>query len=229
MQASNGIEALELLTHQHVDLIITDLFMPQMDGLTFARELKENIFTKHLPIIFLSAKSDEEYKIMTTQIGSEIYITKPFHPIRLKAAVDSVLKRQEDIKRILSPKPNNNVTPVNKNQEFLSNVIKIIETRIEDESLDPNTICDELNISKITLYRRIKDIANKTPSELIRSIRLQQAGKLLLQTDLNVKEIMYRCGFNNKSYFHREFMALYNLSPKEYRNNHKFTPEEQPS
>lgn len=103
-------------------------------------------------------------------------------------------------------------------EKLIHTVTDFIQSNIDDESLSPSTIADFVGVSKATLYRKFKEIMDKTPSEFIRSIRLEHAAKLLRTTRLTVSEIMFKCGFSNKSYFYREFFKQYGGSPKEYRS-----------
>ena len=110
------------------------------------------------------------------------------------------------------------ITMHKEDELLLNKIIKFIEDNIDDESMNPDSLADFIGESKAGLYRKLKDLTEKTPSEFVRTIRLEYAASLLKTTKLTVTEIMYKSGFSNKSYFYREFAKLYNTSPKEYRN-----------
>lgn len=231
VEAANGLEALELMKTKRPNLIICDIMMPEMDGLEFASELKNNIFTNHLPIIFLSAKSSIEDQILAAQSGSDIYITKPFHPKHILTAVETILIKHKLIQEYYNSSANayellENGNLIHKeDKEFMLKLILFIETNMEDENLSPDTVSENLGISKMTLYRKIKDLQNQTPSEFIKIIKMNKATHLLITTKYTIQEIMFKCGFNNKSYFYREFLKLYSLTSKEYREQHSLNDE----
>ena len=168
-EAKDGVEALKEIEHNHPDIIISDIVMPNMDGLSLINKLKSDLKTSYIPIIGISAKASVEDQINAFNHGADAYIVKPFHPRQVISTIENLLSRQ-------------------------------------------------IGVSKATLYRKFKEIIDKTPSEFVRGIRLEYAAKLLRTTKLTVSEIMFKCGFSNKSYFYREFLKQYGVSPKDYRN-----------
>lgn len=227
IEASNGVEALQLMKTKSPNLIICDIMMPEMDGITFAKELKNNAFTNHLPIVFLSAKNSIDDQIMAAESGSDIYITKPFHPKYVLATVENILAKQQLIHDYYNSSANtyemleNGNVVHSEDKEFLMKIIRFIEDHIEEEELSSEFISNNLGISKMTLYRKIKSILNQTPGEFVKSVKLNKSATLLLSTNMTVQEIMYRCGFINKSYFYKEFARVYKGTPKEYREREK--------
>ncbi|MCD7972391.1 MAG: response regulator [Candidatus Azobacteroides sp.] len=227
MEASHGLEALQLMKTKRPNLIICDVMMPEMDGLTFVKELKNNVFTNHLPIIFLSAKDSVEDQILAAQSGSDVYITKPFHPKHVLATVESILIKHKLIQDYYNSSVGSYDMLENgrmihaEDKEFLIKIIRFLEENLEDEDMSADLICEELGISKMSLYRKIKATLDQTPGEFIKSVKLNRSVHYLLTTTMTVQEIIYRCGFNNKSYFYREFAKRYHLTPKEYREKHQ--------
>ncbi|MDH6304858.1 signal transduction histidine kinase/ligand-binding sensor domain-containing protein/CheY-like chemotaxis protein/AraC-like DNA-binding protein [Parabacteroides sp. PF5-5] len=224
IEASNGREALNLMTSKRPNLIICDIIMPEMNGLEFIREIKNNIFTKHLPVIFLTAKSSVEDQIIGTQSGSDIYITKPFHPKHILSVVENILVKHKLIEEYYnSPATayellDNGKVVRKEDKSLMIKAIDFIEQHMEGEDLSPTMISDYLGISKMTFYRKTKELLDMAPSEFIRTIKMNKVAYLLVSTNLTIQEIMFRCGFNNKSYFYREFQNIYNMTPKEYKN-----------
>lgn len=231
IQASNGKEALNLMKTKRPNLIISDIIMPEMSGLELAKELKNNIFTNHIPIIFLTAKTSIEDQILAEESGSDTYLTKPFHPKHILAKVDNIIGKYKQLQEYYLSSAtsyellDNGSLIHNEDKEFFKAIIDFIEKNIEDEDLSAPKICDEMGISKMSFYRKTKKVLNLTPSDFIKNIKLNRAGSLLKTTNFTVQEIIYRCGFNNRSYFYREFLKSYNMTPKEYRDKYKIKGE----
>lgn len=222
-EAGNGLEALNEIEKNHPDIIISDIVMPDMDGLTLIDSLKSNPKTSYIPIIGISAKASVEDQINAYNHGADAYITKPFHPRQIVSALENLLSRQVSLKdyfnsSLSAVKIKDGIVLHPEDETFIQNVTDHLNNNIEDESITPSSIADFMGVSKATLYRKFKEITDKTPSEFIRNIRLEHAAKMLRSTKLTVSEIMFKSGFSNKSYFYREFLKQYGVSPKEYRN-----------
>ena len=222
LQASNGKEAVELISHGLPDLVITDIAMPEMNGIELCRYLKENEITRNIPIVFLSFLSDIQNEIGSYETGGEAFIPKPFYPRHLTAVVNKILSGRESLKSYYGSVMSNsdllNEKVVMKgDREFIVKMTGIVESDLSNEALSPAILCDRMHVSKAQLYRKLNELVGMSPVEFIRSIRLEHAARLLKTTDLTVQEIMYEVGFNNKSYFYREFGKVYGLSPRAYR------------
>ena len=222
LQASNGKEAVELISHGLPDLVITDISMPEMDGIELCRYLKENEITRNIPIVFLSFLSDIQNEIGSYETGGEAFIPKPFYPRHLTAVVNKILSGRESLKSYYgSVMSNSDIlnerVVLKSDREFIMKLTGIVESDLSNEALSPAMLCEAMCISKAQLYRKLNELVGLSPVEFIRSIRLEHAARLLKTTDLTVQEIMYEVGFNNKSYFYREFGKKYGLSPRAYR------------
>lgn len=222
LQASDGKEAVEIISHGLPDLIITDISMPGMNGIELCRYLKENEITRNIPIVFLSFLSDIQNEISTFETGGEAFIPKPFYPRHLNAVVGKILSGRESLKSYYSSAISNsdllNEKVVDKgDRDFILKATSLVENDLSNDDISPAFLADEMNISKAQLYRKLKDLVGMAPVEFVRSIRLEKAARLLKTTSLTAQEIMYSVGFNNKSYFYREFGKKYGMSPKEYR------------
>lgn len=222
-EAKDGAEALNEIERNHPDVIISDIVMPNMDGLTLIHKLKSDLKTSYIPIIGISARSSVEDQIDAYNHGADAYIVKPFHPRQVISTIENLLSRQMLLKdyfnsSMSSVKVKDGIVLHPEDEELIQNVTDFIKDNIDDESISPSSIADFVGVSKATLYRKFKEIMDKTPSEFVRGIRLEHAAKLLRTTKLTVSEIMFKCGFSNKSYFYREFLKQYGVSPKDYRN-----------
>ncbi len=228
VEASNGKEAIELMKVRLPAIIVCDVIMPFMNGIDFMKIIKDQELTKHIPIILLSAKSSIENQIEGIEIGANAYLNKPFNPRHLKALVDRLLQGNKDILQFnesgYAAMEQYEGKLIKKEDKILiEKITKIIIDNIDNENLNIEFLANETALSKMQLYRKIKDIIDQTPTEYIRSLRLKHAEKLLTITNKTVQEIMFSCGFNNKTYFYREFFKKYNLTPKEFRTNIKRT------
>ncbi len=219
--ANNGIEALKMMKNELPDIIITDVMMTAMDGIEFCEKVKNDNKTCHIPVIMLTAKSSVQHRIEGLESGANSYIPKPFHPDHILVRVQKLLEEKELILKHLSQDTfteNIKNLPVNKDdKELLRNVIKLIRSNIDNENLQSLFIEEQLGISNSQLYRKIKQNFGFSPGDLIRTIRLKYAAELLRKSNCTVSEVCYQSGFNNRSYFYREFKKMYNSTPKNYQ------------
>lgn len=222
-EAKDGVEALNYIGQNHPDVIITDIIMPHMDGFSLIDHLKSNSKTSYIPIISISAKVTIEDQINAYNHGADAYITKPFHPKHIISTIENLLTRQTQLKdyfnsSLSSIKIKDGIVLYPEDEKLIKEVTSFINDHIDNEELSPESISSFIGVSKATLYRKFKEVLDKTPSEFIRNIRLEHAAKLLKTTKMTVSEIMFQSGFSNKSYFYREFQKLFQQSPTDYRN-----------
>ena len=222
-EAANGQEAIELMRIRMPLIIVCDIIMPVMNGVEFVKTMKEQELTRHIPIILLSSKSSVESQIEGLEVGADAYLSKPFHPRHLEALIESLLHRNQAVlayseSAYAALEQFEGKLVHKEDKDLMLRITQIIHDQMDNESLTLDFIASETALSKMQLYRKMKEIIGQTPTEYIRSIRLKQAEKLLKTTNKTVQEIMYTCGFNNKAYFYREFAKKYHLTPKEYRN-----------
>lgn len=221
--AHNGDEALAILEVEQIDLVISDVIMPNMSGLELCSSLKTDINTSHIPVILLTAKGELEQRIEGIEAGADSYIPKPFHPKHLMVRIVKLLEAREHFKQKFKdyhPKPQSELllglTP--KDKKFITLLIDYIENKLQDPLLNADTLAHHLAMSKTQLYRKIKVLTDLTPHGLIKHIRIKKAALLLKQEIKTVKEVFYETGFNNRTYFYRSFREAYGITPGEYRN-----------
>lgn len=224
-ECRNGKEALELILKEKPNLVISDVMMPEMDGITLCKKLKSNININHIPIVLLTAKSDDEHKSTGFEIGADAYIVKPFNMELLKKRISNLIENRER----LEPKPideeqNQNlirqVVIKPNDQKLLEKVIKIINDNLSNSELNVETLADGVGMSRVHMHRKLKELTNQSARDLIRSIRLKQAAELLKNNKLSVSEVAYALGFSNLSHFSNSFREFHGMSPKEYAENH---------
>lgn len=221
LTASNGVEALELIKRKIPDIIISDVMMPEMDGLEFCRRIKNKNETCNVPVIMLTAKNSVVNRIEGIESGANSFISKPFYPEHLLIRVQKLIEEKEMLKNHFSKgsfiKNITSLSVGDKDKEFMQKVIELIQGNIESDNLQSLYLEKELGISSSHLYRKIKQLFGFAPGDLIRSIRLKHAAELLQKSSLTVSEVCYKCGFNNRSYFYREFKKKYQTTPKNYQ------------
>ena len=219
-EAEDGKKAIELLQKMVPDLIICDVMMPNINGLELCDKIKNTPATCHIPFIMLSARDTVEQHMEGYEVGADAYIAKPFHTSHLKIRVRKMLEQAQKLHQFFRKE---NATdslleaglPDN-DRKFLDRLVNLIEENMEPE-FNAEQIEKILSLSKMQLYRKLKTLTGMTPGEFIRHIRLKHAAQLLTTTRLTVSEIFHRTGFNNQSYFFREFKKRYQAAPNEYR------------
>lgn len=223
LKAYSVKEALALLKKQTPALIITDIMMPEIDGFSFIKMLRENKFCKQLPIIALSAKTDNLDQVKGYELGVDAYITKPFSSDVLISVVCRFLANKVEMKNYYDSAESSfeyihGKLLHQKDKKYMEDVLNILIQNISNPELGPDLIAVQMKTTTKSLYRQIKRIIDISPTELIKDYKLSYAAKLLLTTDLSVKEVLYKIGVSNKSYFYNEFYKKYQLSPKQYQD-----------
>lgn len=217
--ASDGNDALKTLETEKPNIIITDLMMPGMDGIELCRRLKSNPDTVAIPIIILTAKHDLGIKIEGLTLGADDYITKPFNldvlRLRMKRLIQLTAKGAT--RALLEPEPEAiKVTPLD--EKLIEKAMKYVSDNLDSPKLSVEDLSDYLGMSRVQLYKKIKQITGKTPIEFIRVIRLKRAAQLLRESQLNVSEIAYRTGFNSPKVFSKYFKEEFGILPSAYQD-----------
>ncbi len=217
---SNGREALECVLQHKPDLIITDIMMPVMDGMSLCKKLKSNPNTRHLPVLLLTAMSRDEDKIASLEIGADAYMVKPFNSQLLRKNIDNLLNNRERIRITYSAGGNLNAADSaysSADSKLMDKVMMVIENHLADPKLNAEFLSFEVGMSRVHLYRRMKKITGQSPSDFIKKIRLQRAAYLLRGQAGFIKEIAYETGFVSLSHFSRCFHDYYGINPSDYQ------------
>lgn len=223
-KAGDGLAGWEAATTVIPDIIISDVMIPEINGIILCSKLKSDPRTSHIPVILLTARSPLIYKIEGLETGADDYITKPFSLRVLNARVYNLLKMRKQLrerysKEVYLQPTNFAITPPD--EIFLAKAMDFIEKNMENPNLSVEEMGKVVGISRITLYRKIKALTNLTPIEFIRDVRLQRAAQLLDQRKLNVNEVAYMVGFLDLNYFRRCFKEKFGHTPKDYLNQSK--------
>ncbi|KJF43563.1 hypothetical protein LH29_10575 [Draconibacterium sediminis] len=219
LTAENGIQAVEIANELDPQLIISDILMPEMDGLELCDHLKQDIHTSHIPIILLTALSEKEKKINGFSLGADAYIEKPFDDQVLLAQIKGILKTREQLQQCFKKSfeqwtKDSILLPFDK--QLIEKAIKITEEHLLDETFTVENLASELNFSRSSLHRKLRDLTDQSATEFIRSVRLNKALTLMKQGNYNMEEVSYAVGFSSPSYFSQSFKKHFNKSPKAY-------------
>jgi len=217
LQATNGAEALDLLTKHPVALVVSDIMMPVLDGHGLCLKIKKSIAYCHIPFIMLTAKNTLQAKIEGLEHGADAYIEKPFSPSFLQAQIKSLLKNRQSIREHYSPFLSETNEDTSSEPVFLDRLQQLILENIEDDSLCVDMLAEKMHMSRPTLYRRIRALSSLSPNDLIIATRLKKAIELLNRNEHKIYEISFMVGFNSSSNFIRNFQRHYGVSPKEWR------------
>lgn len=223
---NNAAEALASLELKQPDLIISDVMMPEIDGLSFAQKIKQNKLWSHIPLILLSALHHEDDQVKGIEAGAEVYVTKPFNVKYLEKVVYRLIKRESDLKEYYSSifssfKVENGNCIHKEDQEFLDKVIETIEKNITNPDLSVELLSSDLGYSTRQFYRKLKPITDKSPADIIKEYRLTMAERLLLTKNYTIEEIMDKTGFNNRGTFYKLFSQHFGMPPRQYREQQK--------
>ena len=222
LEAADGREALEVVRESTPDLVISDLMMPEMDGLGLLSAMRASPDTDFIPIVILTAKATEEDLLSALERGADAYLTKPFSVRELQVRIDALIKARQRLKqRFAQQRPSRarpQVAPVEEgfsgsDAAFLARVKEVISDHLSDEDFDIQQMADEMRVSRNTVHRRLKAMVDQSPSELLKSARLERAAELLQTHEWNVSEVAYAVGFRSVSYFSHSFKKAYGVTP----------------
>lgn len=218
--ATNGEEALEIIKEKPVDIVISDIMMPKMNGLELCHQIKNDMQTSHIPVIMLTAKNSAEDQIECYKAGAESYIGKPFDMKILQARIDNLIKNRESRQQGFRSNMGINISDLSyqaADEQFLTKAIQCVEKHFEDPEFDIPVLAEELYISKSTLNRKIKAMTGLTPLDFIRNVKLKHACKLLEEKTVKIAEVAYAMGFSSPKYFARCFKEEFGITPTEYQ------------
>ena len=219
IKSPNAIQALDIVDNESIQLIISDVMMPEMDGFTFCEKMKTNINTSHIPIILLTAKTSIGARIEGLESGADAYIDKPFSMEYLKVQVSNLLDNRRNLIDHYSSSPLAHVRTMahtNLDEKFIKRLDGIIISNISDSNLSVDTLAVNMNMSRSTLYRKISSITNLSPNDLINITRLKKAAELLKTGSYKIYQIAEMVGFNSQVSFGRSFQRQFNMTPSEY-------------
>ncbi|MBO9566682.1 MAG: response regulator [Niastella sp.] len=224
LKAFDGQEALSVLDKEAVHLVVSDVMMPGMDGFELCRLIKTNFDFSHIPVILLTAKNTLQSKIEGLKLGADAYIEKPFSPEHLEVQIANLLSNRNKIREYFANSPLVHIKSMaysTADEQFLEALNESIRNHLEDTELDVEKLARIMNMSRPTLYRKIKSISNLTPNELINITRLKKAAEMLAGGQHKVYEVADLVGYNSQNNFGRNFLKQFGITPTEYISMNK--------
>lgn len=222
--AANGKDALRVLEEEEISLVVSDVMMPEMNGFELCRTIKSQLFFSHIPVILLTALTDERQRIFGITGGADDYIQKPFHTDYVKIKIIHLLQERQKLRERLLEKLRDNKLLLSEPEKvesiddaFLRKFAEQIEAVYADPEYNVEKLSETLGLSRGHLHRKIKELTGTAPVEFLRTYRLNKATQLLRQNAYTVSEVAYRTGFSSPAYFSKCFKAVYGVTPTEYQ------------
>ena len=221
LEAGNGKEGLQLAIAELPSLVLSDIMMPEMDGVELCNKIKQDHRTNHIPVILLTAKASEESKLHGLDRGADDYIIKPFNKDELVLKIRNQIlaqKRVQEKIRLELLSGSTLINAVSSDEKFIARIKEIIESRMSDEQLGVESLADEIGLSRVQLYRKVNALTGISVNDFIRKLRLQKGAQLLSQNWGTIAEIAYEVGFSNPSYFSKCFKDQFGVIPSNYHH-----------
>ncbi|GGZ21710.1 hybrid sensor histidine kinase/response regulator [Echinicola pacifica] len=224
LMAENGLEALETLKSHTPDLIISDVMMPEMDGITLCQKVNEDKSLGYIPFILLTARTATVYEIEGLTIGATDYISKPFNPKVLQAKIHNIFSNKLRLhefyeKSIL--KEHFELEIPDEDREFIEHAIRLVEQNVEDLEFNVQVLARDMAMSQSSFYKKLKSITGKTAVEFIRDVRMRVAAQLLINSKYRISDISLKVGISDTKYFRESFKKIYGMSPSQYKTQKK--------
>lgn len=218
---NNGKEALNQLLSDDFDLVISDVVMPEMDGITLLRNIKGNANISHVPVIMLTSKSEISDRLEGIKLGADAYLAKPFSLEELHLTIDNLIDNVRRLKGKFSGalKQDDKVEKIEVkgyDEELMERIMKVVNENLSDSDFNVEKMCDEVGVSRTQLHRKLKEMTGVPTSEFLRNIRLNEAARLIRERKINITQVSYMVGFANNSHFSTAFKKYFGMSPTEY-------------
>lgn len=221
MESCNGKEALEMIFKKAPDLVISDIMMPEMDGLTLCKKIKQNVNLNHIPVILLTAKTREEDNLEGLNTGADAYIMKPFNIEILQKTAENLMNTRQQLRKVFTGQQTQEdkvqkLEVKSSDEKLMERVMKAVNENMSNPELTIEMIAAQVGISRVHLHRKLKELTNQTTRDFIRNVRLKQAAQLLSEKQHTISEIAILTGFNDPNYFSTTFKELYGVPPSVY-------------
>jgi signal transduction histidine kinase/ligand-binding sensor domain-containing protein/DNA-binding response OmpR family regulator len=224
IEAKDGREGWQKALAHMPDLIVSDLMMPEVNGIDFCKKIKADSRTSHIPFVLLTAHASEDKKLDGLNIGANDYITKPFSFDILLSRIRNLITQRELLQKVFEKKISVQTSEdkiVSLDDKLVQNAIRVVEENLSNPDFSVEMMSRELGISRVHLYKKLLAITGQSPVEFIRKIRLQHAAQFLQKSQLTVAEVAYKVGFNNRKYFTKYFKDEYKILPSQYAESSK--------
>lgn len=221
--AVNGVQALDMLAKEEVNMVVSDVMMPEMNGFELCKKIKTDLAYSHIPVILLTALSDDKQRMYGIANGADDYIQKPFNIGEIKLRIIRLLEERARLREMMTSELQSPASTELKFEKvdsvddlFMKKFLNLIEESYSDSEFSIEKASEMIGLSRVHLYRKVKELTGVTPTDFLRNYRLKRAAALLRQKNCNVNEVAYATGFTSPAYFSKCFKAVYNITPTEY-------------
>jgi YesN/AraC family two-component response regulator len=223
--ANDGVEALDIIKTRQPDIVVSDVMMPRMDGFELCRQVKNTIEISHIPVVLLTARSDQDSTMLGYKLGADFYVSKPFELEFLMTIVKNILQTRENVKQKYKQYSFNLLpqesTISNADEIFMMKFNKIISENLSNPDLTIEYLTDTMAMSRASLYNKVKALTDMGVNDYINKIRIEKAAQLLIKSDMNIAEISCEVGFTYQRYFSSLFKKCKGLTPSEFRDRNR--------
>ena len=219
LEAQNGMEGFKIANNRNIDLIVSDIMMPETDGLELCKKIKTNLNTSHIPVILLTARTSDDYKLKGLEKGADDYVFKPFNATVLSARIKNLIENRKLLRQrfgkelSLSPR---DVTVTSPDEKFLTNTLEVVEKHISDSGFNVDRLVEAMGMSRSVFYRKLKNLTGQSANDFIKTIRLKRSAQILSQNKLTISEVSYEVGFNDPQYFSKCFHKHFGKTPSQF-------------
>ena len=235
IEAGNGLEGFEIARSQLPDIIITDLMMPEMDGLELARRIKEEVTTSHIPVVVLTARTDLDTQVEALKRGADDFITKPFSSTYLRARIENILQQRRKLQELFLSSLDDyrgsktgkavEITPSQPvvesfDDRLMKDLMEVMEENIDNSALTVDELVSKMGIGRSVFFKKLKSLTGLAPVEFIREVRVKRAAQLIESGEYTISQVTYMVGCNDPRYFSRIFKQRFGMTPSEYRDKH---------
>ena len=224
VDCGDGEQAYEIISREGADLVVSDIMMPGIDGIELCKRIRNNMRTSHIPVILLTAKASDRDRLEGLQANADAYVTKPFNLQLLLTLIGNLLYRHDVVRNTYS----GNVMPSDRidtprvqsaDEKLLARIIKCINDNLSNPDLTTDDIAREVGLSRVHLFRKLKEMTNQSATIYVRNIRLTKASELLRQKKMTISDVAYAVGFRTPKNFSSAFKELFGMTPSEYMNS----------
>jgi signal transduction histidine kinase/ligand-binding sensor domain-containing protein/DNA-binding response OmpR family regulator len=224
IEAVDGQDGWQKALEHFPDLIISDVMMPVMDGLELCNKLKSDEKTSHIPVILLTARSSDDFMIQGLKTGADDYISKPFNLNVLLARIDNIIESRKKLRDRFNTELRiepRDITITTTDEKFLQKAMDVVEANLSNPEFDVEVFGSQMGVSRMQLYRKLMALTSQSGNQFIRTMRLKRAAQIMEKDSLSVTEVMYKVGFNNRSYFTSCFQEQFGIAPKDFAAQNK--------
>lgn len=224
LQARDGLEALKQIADTDFDLIISDIMMPNKDGVSLCNDIKGDINTSHIPVVLLTAKTSLESKIEGVDSGADLYFEKPIDLTYLKLSIQNIFRNRQQLKDHYAKNYYADSSELSSNEQdnkFLKQFIAFIEANMDQSEMDINRIAEELSMSRSKLYTKVKSLTGKSVVEFVLNCRMRKAAKMIIEENVIMREVMMQIGIESQAYFTNSFKKVFGETPTSFAAKHK--------